>query len=219
MLLVHGAGSGPWVFDGWSGAFGERDVEAVDLHAGLEVAQASMANYEAAVTAAACLLPRPLAVCAWSMGGLAAMMAARRVEPELLVLLEPSPPSQVQGPVPGVAVGPGTFDPEEVYGPFPGGVPARPESSLSRGERKRGISVPELPCPTVVVYGDEFPDDRGRAIAEFYGAMELHLPGLDHWGLVLEPSARARIAESAGEVSEAAGLITRGDGVDRADRP
>ena len=217
MLLVHGAGSGPWVFDGWNGAFPGYDVEAVDLHAGLDVAQASMSNYEAAVASSAWLLARPLVVCGWSMGGLAAMMAARRVKPELLVLLEPSPPSQVQGPVPGVVVGPGTFDPEEVYGPFPGGVPARPESSLARGERKRGISVPSLPCPTLVVYGDEFPDERGRAIARFYGAMELHLSGLDHWGLVLEPSARARIAESAAEVSEAAQLITRGDRVEAAD--
>src|SRR2546423_73031 len=97
LLLVHGAGNGPWVFDGWAETFPEVEIDPIDLHAGLRVTEASMLNYEAAVACAAALLARPLLVCGWSMGGLAAMMAAHRVDADALVLLEASPPGEVQG--------------------------------------------------------------------------------------------------------------------------
>ena len=70
---------------------------------------------------------------------------------------------------------------------------ARPESSLARAERKRGISIPSLPCPALVAYGDEFAEERGHALAAHYGAEELHLPGLDHWGLVLDERVREEL--------------------------
>jgi hypothetical protein len=66
-------------------------------------------------------------------------------------------------------------------------MPARPESSLARAERKRGISVPSLPCPSLAVYGETFAQDRGRAVARLYGSAELYLSGLDHWQIVLDP--------------------------------
>jgi len=191
--LAHGAGSGPWVFDGWPDAFPGMDVAAVDLQAGLNLAEASMTNYAAVVARATEWLPRPVAICGWSSGGLAAMMAARQAEADLLVLLEASPPGEVQGFDESVPVEPGTFDPEETYGAFPPGMRARPESSLARAERKRGISVPALPCPAVVVYGDEFAEERGRRLAAYYGAEELAFPGLDHWGLVLDEQVRNRL--------------------------
>jgi pimeloyl-ACP methyl ester carboxylesterase len=193
LLLVHGAGSGPWVFEGWPEAFPELEVEPVDLQAGLDVAEASMSNYAAVLARAAEWLPRPLAICGWSSGALAAMMAARPVEADHLVLLEASPPGEVQGFDESIPLLPGTFDPEETYGPFPPGMRARPESSLARAERKRGISVPSLPCPALVVYGDEFAEQRGRALAARYGAEELHFPGLDHWGLVLDERVREEL--------------------------
>ena len=191
--MAHGAGSGPWVFDGWPNAFPGMDVAAVDLQAGLNLAEASMTNYAAVVARATEWLPRPVAICGWSSGGLAAMMAARQAEADLLVLLEASPPGEVQGFDESVPVEPGTFDPEETYGAFPPGMRARPESSLARAERKRGISVPALPCPALVVYGDEFAQERGRRLASYYGAEELAFPGLDHWGLVLDEQVRNRL--------------------------
>jgi pimeloyl-ACP methyl ester carboxylesterase len=194
VLLVHGAGNGPWVFEGWHGAFGGAEVFAVDLHAGLRVAEASMQNYEASVAATAGLLERPLAVVGWSMGGLAAMMAARRVEPDALVLLEPSPPAEIQGRDERIEAAAGTFDPEEAYGPFPPGVAKRFESALARAERKRGISVPRLSARTLVVYGREFPDERGRLLAAHYGAAA-DAVAADHWQLVL--GAEARLAAAA----------------------
>lgn len=171
---------------------------AVDLHAGLQVAEASMQNYEAAVTAAGGILPRPLAVCAWSMGGLAAMMAARRAEPDALILLEPSPPGEVQGFDETAPLEPGTFDGEEVYGRFPDGIRSRLESRLARAERKRGISVPSLPARTLVVSGRDFAEDRGAAIAEYYGVEHLAIAGANHWDLVRDPVIREQIAARVG---------------------
>jgi pimeloyl-ACP methyl ester carboxylesterase len=191
---VHGAGSGPWIFDGWAPRFPGTRVEAVDLHGRRSIAYASMADYSRTVERAAAALPRPLVVAAWSMGGLVAMQAAQAVVPELLVLIEPSPPGELQGFRPDLALGYGTFDPEQVYGRFPEGVRSRPESTFARVERKRGISVPSLPCPTLVVYGEAFPDDRGRLLARRYSADELHLPGKTHWGLVLDADAVQAVA-------------------------
>jgi pimeloyl-ACP methyl ester carboxylesterase len=198
LLLAHGAGSGPWVFDGWPAAFPDLDVEAVDLMAGLNVAEASMSNYAAVIVRAAEWLPRPVALCGWSSGGLAAMLAARQAEADFLILLEASVPGEVQGFDESVPLRAGTFDPEETYGAFPSAMRARPESLLARAERKRGISVPELPCPALVVYGDEFAEERGRMLAAYYGAEELALPGLDHWGLVLDEKVRGYLSRSTG---------------------
>ena len=152
-----------------------------------------MSNYAAVAVRAAEWLPRPLALCGWSSGGLAAMMGARQAEADYLVLLETSPPGEVQGFDESVPLAPGTFDSEETYGSFPRGMRARPESSLARAERKRGISVPTLPCPALVVYGDEFAEERGRRLAAYYGAEELHFPGLDHWALVLDEQVRKEL--------------------------
>jgi pimeloyl-ACP methyl ester carboxylesterase len=183
---VHGAGSGPWIFEPWRSSFEGWRVELPDLQAGLDVAEASMADYAGVVERATARLPRPLVLCGWSLGGLVVLMAAERVRPDLVVLLEPSPPAEVHGSDPGLPLVFGTFDPEATYGPFPDGVRARPESAVARAERKRGISVPSLSCPSVVVYGNEFPDDRGRAIAALYGSETLEFPDLDHWRLVLD---------------------------------
>ena len=170
---------------------------APDLQAGLVVAEASMENYAAAVVDAAELVPRPLVLVGWSMGGLVAMMAAGRVDPAALVLLEPSPPAEVQGADETVVLRAGTFDPEDAYGPFPPGIAKRPESSLARAERKRGISVPALPDRTLVLYGDDFPEERGRAVAARYGVEAQAVPGADHWQLVLGAEAAAAAAAFA----------------------
>src|SRR5262245_3680623 len=175
VLLVHGAGSGPWVFDAWPPFLPESKVEAVDLQEAVDPALATMSQYAAVVERASRPLPRPRVLVGWSMGGLVSMMASACAD--ILVLLEASAPSEVQGFHPDVALVPGVFDPEREYGPFPSGMRARAESTLARAERKRGISVPTISCPLLVVYGDEFPDERGRRLAAYYRARELSLPG------------------------------------------
>lgn len=194
VLLVHGAGSGPWIFDDWKDSFPGFSLLVVDLQEGLDVTTASMNDYRQRVVSAISSTQRPLALCGWSMGGLVALMAAEKVKPAALVLLEPSPPGEVQGFDRGAMVESGTFDPEEIYGPFPAGIPARPESTLARGERKRGISVPKIDYPTLVISGEEFRDVRGTPIADFYDAEHRHFSGVSHWELVLRPDVQELIA-------------------------
>jgi hypothetical protein len=120
--------------------------------------------------------------------------AAQRVQPHSVVLLEPSPPAEAQGIDESVEPRPGSFDPEEVYGRFPAGMRARPESLQARLERKRGISVPSLPCPSLVVAGEEFRDEREARVAVVYGSELIDFPGLSHWDLVRSREVRLAVA-------------------------
>jgi len=198
LLLVHGAGSGAWVYEGWSDCFPGIAVVAVDLQEGLDVAAASHGDYAGIVAEAATRLPAPVSLCGWSMGGLVVLQAANRARPHSVILLEPSPPGEIQGYSTDTEIANGAFDPEAVYGPFPPGMRARPESSRARAERKRGISVPSLPCASLVVYGDDFREERGKAVARLYGSDELDFPGLDHWGLVRDLRVRTMIRDWLG---------------------
>lgn len=157
-----------------------------------------MSDYANVAAVAAQNLPPPVTLCGWSMGGLVALHAAEALEAHSIVLLEPSAPAEVQGFRPRVALEYGSFDPEVAYGPFPDGMRARPESRLARAERKRGISVPALSCPTLVLYGDDYREERGVAVARFYRPAERYFQGLDHWALVRESCVRAVIAEFLG---------------------
>jgi pimeloyl-ACP methyl ester carboxylesterase len=193
LVLVHGAGSGPWIFDSWKNAYSDLDVVAVDLHADLDIAHASMRDYAQRIVAIAQSLNHPLFLCGWSMGGLTALMAAPSVIPDGLILLEASPPAEVQGSNEAVSLSSGTFDAEEVYGGFPPGVRARAESQLARDERKRGISVPLPSCPLLVIWGEDFAEDRGRSVVDLYKGEGLSIPGASHWDLVLKNDARSAI--------------------------
>jgi pimeloyl-ACP methyl ester carboxylesterase len=170
------------------------EMVRIDLQVAVDVAHASMEDYVRAVMLVASDQPGPVGLVGWSMGGLVALMAAQRREIACVVLLEPSPPGEIQGFNPDVQPLPGAFDPEVAYGRFPTGVRARPESSFARAERKRGISVPRLSCPSLVVAGDDFAEERGRRVAELYGSHYLSFPGLNHWGLVLDPRVPEMIA-------------------------
>ena len=122
-----------------------------------------------------------------------AVWAAVESPPDLLIVIEPSPPAEIQGSRSHIEPGAGTFDPEDVYGPLPGWLRARPESLLARGERKRGVSVPRLACPTVVVFGADFAEERGRAVAERYSATPLGFPGIGHNQLIRDTAVRAAL--------------------------
>jgi pimeloyl-ACP methyl ester carboxylesterase len=173
-----------------------------------------MEDYAQAVRAATRRLPGPPALLGWSLGGLAVLMAAEVVRPSDVVLVEASPPAEVQGIDPGVEIADGTFEPEKVYGPFPPGRQARPESRRARAERKRGISVPSLPCSSLVVYGRDFADERGRRLAAAYSSAELEFAELDHWGLVLDRRVREAVAhwllDEAGWPKKPRSCVARG---------
>jgi pimeloyl-ACP methyl ester carboxylesterase len=213
LVLIHGAGTGPDVFDSWAQDFPGIRVAAVDLQEGLDVGRATMNDYADRLVAAAHELPRPMALCGWSMGGLVALMGARSLNPAAVVLLEPSPPAEAQGFHPEVEPIDGTFDPEDVYGQFPPGMNVRLESLRARADRKTGISVPNLLCPSLVVCSSEFAADRGQVIAYLYDSRLVEFPNLDHWGLVRNPKVREVIAQFLSDISSL-------DGVDpEVDRP
>lgn len=192
LVLVHGATSGPWVFDAWLPHLSAFDVRAPDLQADLDVASASMADYaDRVVTAAG---DGPAAVCGWSMGGLVAMLAASRRSVGALVLIEPSPPRQLGRSDPSVTPVTGTYDAETMYGPLPPATRHRPESLYALGERERGVDVPRLEPPLLVVAGSSHPVDRGRDVVDHYGGELLEFPDLDHTGLVRDAGVATAIA-------------------------
>jgi pimeloyl-ACP methyl ester carboxylesterase len=94
LLLVHGAGSGPWVFHRWPRAFPGIKVVSVDLHTGIDVARASHEDYADNAARAARALPQPVSLCGWSMGGLVVLQASQQIRPHSVILLEPSPPAE-----------------------------------------------------------------------------------------------------------------------------
>lgn len=192
VVLVHGATSGPWVFEGWAERWPDDDVLIPDLQEGLDVAHATMSDYADRLLSE--VHGRPAVLCGWSMGGLVAMMAARRCRPTALVVIEPSVPAEIDGGDPGLPLETGTYDSESVYGPSVPGTRHRPESLLARSERKRGISIPAVDCPLLVVAGRDYTDSRGRPVAERYGGELLLFPTLSHFQLVVDPQVRDAIA-------------------------
>jgi pimeloyl-ACP methyl ester carboxylesterase len=147
VLLVHGAGSGPWVYDGWAENFPGVRVSAVDLQDKLDVAVASHDDYAHGVLTAAASVPAPVALCGWSMGGLVVLQTAQLMRPHRVVLLEASAPAEVQGFNPDTEIAGGSFDPEAVYGRFTDGMAPRPESSRARAERNAASQSPAFRAP------------------------------------------------------------------------
>lgn len=171
VVLVHGATGGPWTFDPWLPHLAGLDVRVPDLQRGVDdVARATMADYEAAVTEA--VGDTRAVVVGYSMGGLVALMAARRRRLAGLVVLEPSAPVEVSGGDDDVVPRPGTYG--------GGRGRSRPESSWAQAERHRGISVPGVGCPLLVVAGRDHADDRGRAVATRYGGELRTFPDVPH---------------------------------------
>lgn len=199
VVLVHGATSGPWVFDGWTAQWPDADVRVPDLQEGLDVARATMSDYADKVVAA--VGAQPAILCGWSMGGLVAMMAARLCRPAALVVIEPSVPAEIDGGDPDWPVEAGTYDAESTYGPSVPGMRHRPESLLARGERKRGTSVPAIACPLLVVAGRDYVATRGRPVAERYGAELMEFPELSHFQLVVDRRVRDAVAQWVSSVS------------------
>ena len=210
LVLVHGAAntSGVWRF--WRAALAELGWTsvAVDLRghgsAPGDLAATSMRDYADDVAAALRGAGERPVVVGWSMGGLAAMMAAADEHASACVCLAPSMPARVREMGPSVPLRRGVFGPEEygITGRDPADQPAMPDldddervvalasladdSRLARDERRAGVVVRSLPCPLLIVTGTadaQWPRSSydGLWLAGDYMEAE----GASHWGLVL----------------------------------
>jgi hypothetical protein len=56
-------------------------------------------------------------------------------------------------------------------------------------------TVANVPCPSLVIYGDDFREERGRQIARLYDSREHDFTGVTHWDLVRESQVREAIRE------------------------
>ncbi len=196
VICIRGAGSGPWAFAGWADDFPGWEVVAPDLQEGLDLATASMGDYAAAVHVASegAVGLTHTVLCGWSMGGLVALMAANTLRPAAVVVLEPSLPAELKQRRSDAAPMPGTFDPADAYGRWPGDPPTRSESSLALAERERGISVPAVPCPLLVIAGGTYRATRGRNVASLYSGDYIEFADLHHVALVRDAKVRRAIA-------------------------
>jgi pimeloyl-ACP methyl ester carboxylesterase len=216
VVLVHGAANSAAVWTYWSAALAsdgwptyDVDLRGHGASEPVDLSRTSMRDYLADVRQlAGQLRERPIIV-GWSMGGLVAIMAAEAGLARACVGLAPSTPAQAKDPAAWLRVG--SFGPEE-YG-ITSRDPDAPQPSMpdldreeraialgslgqesryARDERQRGIVIPSLPCPLLIVTGT---DDR-QWPRERYA--NLHLPaehlvadGASHWGLVLHRRALA----------------------------
>ena len=231
IVLVHGAANSAVVwrfwqaelaFRGWSSwALDLRGHGASPAHA---LGRTGMNDYADDVAALVVELARRPVLIGWSMGGLAAMLAAARVGAAAFVGLGPSPPARTRDA--GVRLREGTFGPEEygIVSRDPDGQATMPdldgeerrlalaslgqESRRARDERQAGVVLPGLPCPALVVAstGDQtFPPTVYAALA--VPAETLLVEGTSHWGLVLN---RRQLATLVPAVLDWISRATRG---------
>jgi pimeloyl-ACP methyl ester carboxylesterase len=194
LICVHGVGGGPGDFVDWPPAVPHWSVVTPDLQAETDdLAGSTMDDYAAVVER---LLPRttPVVICGWSMGGLVAMMAAGRLPIAGLILVEPSLPAEVQGVRDGEVPLPGTFDPDAIYGPRADGIAARPDSLYALGERRRGVFVGHVGCPTLVVGGRDFGVTRSEPIASHLNAELEQFSSVGHVELLHDANVLACVS-------------------------
>jgi pimeloyl-ACP methyl ester carboxylesterase len=225
LLFIHGAANGAWVWEFW-----RREMKALGWDANVldlrghgmsmpvDFAAVTMEDYvsdvESVTPQLEARLGRQPVLIGWSMGGLVAMMyAAKHRATPALVILEPSPPEQVQGrgtaadlsKMPIAAIGP------EAYGLYPqdrersraalAGLndaeaaailehsAGAEESGLARRQRKAGISIAAgaIHCPVLLIFGergDPSAPEVNRRLALFLAAETIAVPAAGHWGLV-----------------------------------
>jgi hypothetical protein len=69
------------------------------------------------------------------------------------------------------------------------------EPMLALNQRERGMSVPTVNCPLLVVASRTYADSRASPVADFYGGEVLDFPQLHHVSLVLEVAVRTAVTD------------------------
>lgn len=217
LLFIHGAGSASWVWSAWMREMAARrwscwgpDLRGHGASTAVDIRFVSMLDYLEDIRGVIRdHMTAPPVLVGWSMGGLLAAMTAEREDVAACVMLAPSPPKGVLGPVDDAAVDaiPVLVHPAD-YGIDPADPDASPalaelppaerrrvaermvdDSGLARRERKRGIPVhQDLRCPSLVIYGDAdtaIPPADSAVTAAYFGSDLVEVPGAGHWGIVL----------------------------------
>lgn len=222
IVLIHGAANSASVWTYWQEllALHGWKTAAVNLrgHGGassVDLTAVTMEDYASDVSRVIAGLSLKPVVMGWSMGGLVAMMLAAKGEAGACVALAPSLPALQEDP--RCALQPGVFGPE-VYGIAsldPGDQPAMPdldreerqvalsslgpESLLARSERRRGVLIPEIPCPFLLVTGTLDAQWPEKAYADLWLKHERLAMQASHWGLVLNRRAIRTVLPSLHE--------------------
>jgi pimeloyl-ACP methyl ester carboxylesterase len=209
IVLVHGAANSAGVWRFWQADLASRgwsswalDLRGHGASASTDLAKTSMSDYADDVTALMRELARPAVLIGWSMGGLAAMMAAARNPTVAYVGLAPSPPVRRRDD--SIPLRAATFDAAEydVTSADPEDQPTMLdldleerrialaslglESRLARDDRKAGIVLTTLPCPALVVASTGDATFPPRAYADLsVPADHVVVESVSHWGLVL----------------------------------
>jgi pimeloyl-ACP methyl ester carboxylesterase len=209
IVLVHGAANSATVWRFWQAELARRGWSswALDLrgHGGspaADLGRTAMADYADDVAVLARELARPAVLMGWSMGGLAAMLAAAHGRVAGYVGLAPSPPARQRDA--SVPLRIATFDAAEygVTSTDPDDQPTMAdldieerrialtslglESRFARDDRKAGIVLTSLPCPALVVASTGDATFPPAAYADLsVPAERLVVDGATHWGLVL----------------------------------
>jgi pimeloyl-ACP methyl ester carboxylesterase len=209
VVLVHGAANSAGVWTLWQAELAQRGWSswAVDLRGhgdspAEDLGRTAMSDYADDVATVIREMRRPPVVIGWSMGGLAAMMAAARGGVAAYVGLGPSVPTLTRDRA--MPLRAGTFDAAEygIVSADPADQPTMPdldleerrmalaslglESRLARDDRKAGVVIPSLPCPALVVAGTADAIMPPRTYADLPIVAEaLEAPAASHWGLVL----------------------------------
>lgn len=213
IVLIHGAANSSIVWRFWQRELTARGwpTYAVDLRnhgdsEPIDLSRTSMHDYaEDVLSLCSQISQRPVLI-GWSMGGLVAMMVAAQGHADGCVTLAPSTPSLEIDE--SVELRSGEFG-CEVYGitsTDPDDQPAMldldreerevalqslsRESQFARDERRRGIVIPTLACPLLVVTGtndEQWPSKRYDNL--WLNADRLSIEGASHWGLVLNRRA------------------------------
>ncbi|WP_233839021.1 alpha/beta fold hydrolase [Paraburkholderia sp. ZP32-5] len=210
LLFVHGGFHGAWCFGAWMDALSRSSIgcAAIDFAGhGFLAGEAlplstSIADYATSVDEAVSLLGDGVCVVGHSLGALAVASAAARIDASAIVLLAPSPPSNLPGAmqVPSRAIHMPVPVPslDEAIERFLGGVrpvwaerfhrllcSESPTALNDRYELRVPVDPAALPSKTLVIAAGRddvlrHPEGQDAAIAELYGAGYLMLDDAPH---------------------------------------
>ena len=210
VVLVHGAANSASVWTYWQRELASLGYGsyAIDLRGhgasdAIDLSRTSMQDYADDIIGLIRQLAGPPVLIGWSMGGLAAMMAAESQLARAFVGLAPSTPSLErdaaiplrQGEFDAAEYGITSFDPDaEQPAMFDLDREERVialgslcrESRFARDERAAGVVVRDLRCPALVVTSTGDPQwPRSRYDGMHLQVEHMSVDGASHWGLVL----------------------------------